>query len=135
MIARWGLFFAWVIAILSFLGSLYFSDILKIEPCHLCWYQRIIIYPLVIILGIAAWRGTTEVVPYIAPLVAIGVVIALYQVAIQEIPGFEPFHVCGAGPSCTEKEYIGLGFITIPMLSAASLAAIFWLILHARRNE
>lgn len=99
--------------------SLYFSDVKNLEPCHLCWYQRICLFPLFIILGIAAFRGFLGIVFYVLPQVACGFLFALYQIAIQEIPGWNPIDMCGAGPSCAEKILIGLGPITIPMVSAA----------------
>ncbi len=117
----YALFFAWLIALVSVLGSLYFSELVKHEPCQLCWFQRICIFPLVIILGIASWKNFFGIVPYVLPLVVIGLGFALYQIAIQEIPGWHPIDLCGAGPSCLEKYPIGLGFITIPMLSALAL--------------
>ncbi len=114
---RYGLYFTWLISCIALVGSLYVSQILDVEPCLLCWYQRICIYPLVIIVGIAAFRGFIGIVPYVLPLVIMGFLIALYQVLLQEIPGWEPFSFCGAAVNCTEKHDIGLGPITLPMLS------------------
>lgn len=117
MIGRYGLYFAWVIACLSMLGSLYFSEIEGLEPCHLCWYQRITIYPMVLILGIATYRNFRGIVPYVLPVLLIGFAISIYQVLIQEIPGWQPVELCGQGPSCTEKQIVYFGWLTIPMLS------------------
>lgn len=121
---------AWVLACLGMLGSLYFSEMRHLEPCHLCWYQRICLYPLAIILGIAVYRQCYAVIPYIMPQVALGLLIAVYQVAIQEVPSWQPIELCGAGPSCLDKIDIGLGPITLPMLSAINfffiLAGLFW---------
>lgn len=121
---KYGLFFAWLCATIATLGSLYFSAIRHMEPCHLCWYQRICLFPLMIILGIASYRGSRGVCRYALPLVGIGLTFALYQIAIQEIPGWNPIDICGAGPNCTEKILIGLGPITLPMLSAANFFII-----------
>ena len=118
MIQKYGLYFAWLLATCGVLCSLYFSDVKNLEPCHLCWYQRICLFPLVIILGIAAYEGFLGIARYLVPQVACGFLFALYQIAIQEIPGWNPIDMCGAGPSCSEKISIGLGPITIPMLSA-----------------
>ena len=115
---RYALYFAWLLALIASLTSLYFSDIKNLEPCHLCWYQRICLFPLVIILGIATFKGYNKIAIYTLPLTIIGFFFALFQIAMQEIPGFEPISICGAGPSCTEKVDIGLGPVTIPMLSA-----------------
>jgi disulfide bond formation protein DsbB len=114
---KYGLYYCWVVACIATLASLYFSDVRNLEPCHLCWYQRIAIYPLVIFLGIAAWRQFFKIIPFVLPLVLVGLLISIYQVLIQEIPGWQPIEICGAGPSCTSKVVIGLGFLTIPMLA------------------
>jgi disulfide bond formation protein DsbB len=129
------LYSAWLLASLGTLLSLYFSDIRHLEPCHMCWYQRICLFPLVIILGIAAYRSFFDIARYVLPLVIIGFLFAIYQIAIQEIPGWNPIDICGGGPSCSEKYDIGLGPITIPMLSAGGFFVIgILLLLSWKRN-
>lgn len=129
------LYLAWLLACLGTLLSLYFSDIRHLEPCHMCWYQRICLFPLVIILGIAAYKSFFDITRYVLPQVIIGFLFAVYQIAIQEIPGWNPIDICGGGPSCAEKYDIGLGPITIPMLSAAGFFIIgFLLLLSWKRN-
>lgn len=123
-IRKYGLYFAWLITTLGMLFSLYYSDVKNIEPCHLCWYQRIALFPLVIILGIAVYQGYLDICRYVLPQVGFGLLFALYQIAIQEIPGWNPIDMCGGGPSCDEKIMIGLGPITIPMLAAAGFLSI-----------
>ena len=118
------LYFAWLLAFVGMLISLYFSEILNIEPCELCWYQRICLYSLAVILGIAACKGKNLIIPYVLPVVIIGFLFALYQVLIQEIPGFNPIEFCGAHSNCHEKVEVGLGPISIPMLSAANFLLI-----------
>jgi len=117
-IRKYGLYSAWLLVTLGTMGSLYFSEIKNFEPCHLCWYQRIALFPLLIILGIATYRGFLGISRYVLPQIIAGFLFALYQIAIQEIPGWNPIDMCGSGPSCSEKLSIGLGPITIPMLSA-----------------
>ena len=68
-------------------GSLYFSEVAGLVPCVLCWYQRIAMYPLAILLTLAAVRGDQSFRPYAATLAAIGALIAAYHVALQRIPG------------------------------------------------
>jgi disulfide bond formation protein DsbB len=142
-IRKYGLYFAWLVASLGAMGSLYFSEIKNYEPCHLCWYQRISLFPLFIILGIAAHRGFLGISRYVLPQVIAGFLLALYQVAIQEIPGWNPFEICGAGPSCSDKISIGLGPITLPMLSSLGFLVIMLLLIavwiadlrHGRSSE
>ncbi|MDN3507415.1 MAG: disulfide bond formation protein B [Simkaniaceae bacterium] len=122
------LYFSWLISALAMLGSLYFSEVRHIDPCHLCWIQRICLYPLAIILAIATHQGFFGIAPYAFPLALGGLITSAYQVAIQEIPGWEPINVCGAGPSCGERISIGLGPITIPILSLIACAILLTLI-------
>lgn len=126
---RFGLYFAWVIACIGFIVSMYFSDVKHHEPCHLCWYQRICLFPLIAILGIAAFYSFRNIAIYVLPQVIAGFLFASYQVAIQEIPGWNPIDMCGAGPSCNERFDIGLGPITIPMLSALAFFVIAFLLI------
>jgi disulfide bond formation protein DsbB len=124
------LYFCWLAVALGVLGSFYFSYIKNLEPCHLCWYQRICLFPMALILPIGLYKGMKDLAIFCWPFSIIGLVLALYQIAIQEIPGWNPIDICGSGPSCTDRIAI-LGPITLPMLSAALflfLLAIFsWL--------
>ena len=128
---RYLFYFAWLVSTLGVMVSLYFSEIKHLEPCHLCWYQRICLFPLTIILGIAVHQGFVRISYYLLPQVIFGFFLALYQIAIQEIPGWNPIDMCGAGPSCSEKISIGLGPITIPMLSALGFLIITALLIAA----
>jgi disulfide bond formation protein DsbB len=134
-VQKYGLYFAWLLSTLAMMSSLYFSEIKHLEPCHLCWYQRITLFPLFILLGIATYRGFLGIAGYLLPQILIGFLLALYQVAIQEIPGWIPIDMCGAGPSCTEKISIGLGPITIPMLSALVFFLITLILAAVWRTE
>ena len=131
--SQWMLYFAWVMSCLSLLGSLYMSDVLHFEPCHLCWYQRICLYPLVIILGMAICRASTDVVPYLIPQIVIGACLSAYQIIIQEFPALQAIKLCGSGPSCTDKIDIGLGIISLPMMGMGVFIMIGWLLFKARK--
>jgi disulfide bond formation protein DsbB len=124
MLQKYSLYLIWIMACIATLGSLYFSELRHLEPCHLCWYQRITIYPLAIIMGIATYHGFYGIAPYVFPQAILGTFFAAYQVMIQEIPSWQPLELCGAGPSCSDKVYIGLGPITIPILSLLAFIAI-----------
>lgn len=132
---EWALYSAWLLACIASLVSLYFSVVRNFEPCHLCWYQRIALFPLVPILGIATYRSFFGIVPFVLPQVVLGLFVALYQIGIQEIPGWDPIALCGAGPACSEKIPIGLGWVTIPMLSATGFSLILGLLLAVARRE
>lgn len=132
---QYALYLAWLLSCLGLLGSLYFSEMRHLEPCHLCWYQRIALYPLAFILGIAAYRGFLGIILYVYPLIVIGLVVSLYHVLIQEIPNWQPIELCGAGPSCSDKLDIGLGPITIPLLSSLTFLTIASLLSYAWRKS
>lgn len=129
----YGIYFAWLIALIATLVSLYFSVLQKIPVCDLCWYQRICIYPLVIILGIAAYREDRTISIYTLPLVIIGLLFSIYQYLEQMIPGFSPLHLCGMTDNCARIDWMIAGFVTIPFLSVlANLLIIFFLWISVR---
>lgn len=119
-----GLYLAWGIALVATVGSLYFSEILMYIPCELCWYQRIFMYPLVIIIGIAAVKKDFKQVIYILPMSVIGTLMAFYHYLIQKLPALaESGASCGIIP-CNFQYMNWLGFITIPFLAFIAFLAI-----------
>ena len=122
---NYGLFLCWLIATAAFIATLFFSEVLHWQVCNLCWYQRIAIYPLVILLGIAAFRDDKNIIPYAKTFCIIGLLLALYQYAEQMIPGFAPIALCTQGISCAETPIKLLGFITVPLLSATACGIMY----------
>jgi len=119
------LFISWATSVIALFGSLYFSEIRQYEPCTLCWYQRILMYPLVAILGIAIVRKDYKISLYSMVLAAIGGSISLYHYSIQKIAFFADRAVsCGRIP-CTGQYINWLGFITIPFLALTAFIIIF----------
>ncbi len=125
---------AFVVAALATLGSLFFSEIAHFEPCRLCWYQRIFMYPLVVILGIAAWRRDGTVFRYAAPLAVIGAVIATYHYALEWLPWLDT-GTCSATVPCTVIWFRELGFITLPYLALSAFLLILTLLWLARPSR
>ncbi len=128
------LFLCWLVASLSTTGSIFFSSVMEFTPCLLCWYQRISLFPLVLILGAGLVSFDRSVVKYSLPLAAAGWLVALYHTLLYS--GIIPDNIqpCTQGVSCTEK-YIDLfGFITIPMLSLLSFTTIIALLLILKRR-
>lgn len=125
--------FSLVIALTSTLGSLYFSEILKLPPCLLCWYQRIFMYPLVVIFAVGIWKKDKNIPYFALPLSIIGVIIAAYHNLLyyKIIP--ESLAPCTLGISCTTKQIEWLGFISIPFLSLLAFIAITLLVLLFKR--
>ncbi|APH06154.1 disulfide oxidoreductase [Bacillus weihaiensis] len=116
---------AWISSFIATLGSLYFSEIMKYTPCNLCWYQRIFMYPLVIILGIGLSKKDTSIALYTLILSSIGGCISLYHYGVQKISFLSENSVsCGIVP-CTGEYINWLGFITIPFLALIGFTIIF----------
>lgn len=120
-------------AILALLGSLYFSEFMKLPPCMLCWYQRICMYPLILILSVSIWKKDKNVLLYTLPLSIIGTIIALYHNLLyyKIIP--ESVAPCTLGISCTTKQIEWFGFITIPFLSLCAFLLITFLLILYRK--
>lgn len=130
------LFGAWAVAVLATAGSLYFSEVLRYEPCELCWYQRILMYPLVIVLGIAAVKKDGSQWLYVLPFSLIGSGVSLYHYLIQKTSFFaEASPSCGRVP-CTGEYINAFGFITIPFLALIGFTVISVLmVILAKQNK
>lgn len=118
--AEYVLLLAWLVALMATLVALYSSEVLGMEVCTLCWYQRICIFPLAIQLGIAVFRDDRRFALYALPLAILGGLIALYHYLIQMIPALAPYTPCRAsagGVSCEKIDWQLFGFITFPFLS------------------
>lgn len=122
VLRRFGLYFAWIVSVVALLGSLYFSEVRGFEPCKLCWFQRICMYPLPVLLGIAAYRNEKRIIPYALPLAVIGGCISLYHTLEEKIPAIARLAPCTVGVPCN-KDYLE-GFVTIPMLALIAFALI-----------
>ena len=118
------LYLAFALSLVATAGSLFFSEILKFPPCVLCWYQRIAMYPLVVLLAIAIYTGDKGVAKYVLPLSVTGLLIAIYHNLLYYNILPEAAAPCILGVSCTTKQIEWFGFITIPLLSLAAFAII-----------
>jgi disulfide bond formation protein DsbB len=129
------LLFSWFAAVIATLGSLYFSEILHFIPCTLCWYQRIFMYPLAIILGVAFYRNDRGIYRYSLPLSIIGMVISGYHILLQKVPYLQQFEMCKTGVPCS-KDYLNLlGFLTIPMMAFTAFTIITICLAILARSE
>ena len=126
---------AWVVALVAMVGSLYLSDGIGLQPCELCWYQRIAMYPLVVVLGVGFLRRDGHVWKTGVPLAAIGALISAYHVTIQYQPALEVTTCSGETP-CSMRFFQLYGFVSIPVMAgSAFLLVILLLALHARLDE
>ncbi|PFW23647.1 disulfide oxidoreductase [Bacillus thuringiensis] len=130
------LYMAWIVSMITTLGSLFFSEILGFIPCELCWFQRIMMYPLCIILGIATFYNEKNIKKYILPISIIGGSISLYHYAIQKIPCVSEINPCVQGVPCNVDYINWLGFITIPFLAliAFCMITLFMLLTRSKTN-
>ena len=130
LIRKYALYIAFLQAWVATLGSLYFSEIRHLPPCLLCWYQRIAMYPLILILAVGIVRKDKNVPWYVLPLSIIGALIALYQYLLQmtTLSNVTPIS-CDILGSCEEVQVLYLGFITIPFLSLAAFVIISFLMI------
>lgn len=111
---------AFIAALLATGGSLFFSEIMHYEPCKLCWWQRIFMYPQVIILGMTLIKKKMEPKCYIRPLSVIGGLIAIYQYIEQVNLAINPAAnaTCGINAvSCASTPFFYYGYITIPIMA------------------
>ncbi len=117
-------FAAWLIAGVSTLGALFFGEVVKVPTCVLCWYQRIFMFPLALILPIGLFPFDRKVLRYALPLAVIGGLIALYHVLLVAGVIPETMQPCTQGVPCKQQVMVWLGFVTIPLLALLAFAGI-----------
>jgi disulfide bond formation protein DsbB len=115
--------FAFMVAAVAMAGSLYLSEGAHFVPCKLCWYQRIAMYSLAVVLGVAALRRRRDVALYAAPLAAIGAGISVYHMLIEQFPRLES-SVCDVSAPCTLIWTKRFGFETIPTMAFSGFVLI-----------
>jgi len=129
------LFVCWLLVTGATLGSLFFSEIMELPPCSLCWVQRIFMFPLAIILLVGLFPPDGSVVRYALPLALCGVATAVFHVLLQlgVIPeGASP---CHQGVSCADASLAFFGFVSIPVLSLAVFSAVAGLLYYSTRSD
>ena len=116
--------FAWIVATVTTLGSLYYSEHAGFVPCELCWYQRIVMYPLVIVLGVAALRRDRAIWITTLVFVAIGAPLSLYHWLVERVPAFEESSSCSAITPCSAPWFEKLGFVTLAWMAMSAFLLI-----------
>ncbi|HVZ66991.1 MAG TPA: disulfide oxidoreductase [Patescibacteria group bacterium] len=127
------LIFAFFVALAAMTGSLFFSEVAKFVPCKLCWYQRICMYPQVLILGIAALKNDFSIKRYILPLSIVGIIISTYHYILQMSP--LPLPCTDEIASCAAKQAAFFGYMTIPLMAWTAFAMIILLMLLIKRKK
>ncbi|MGV8843863.1 MAG: disulfide bond formation protein B [Pseudomonas sp.] len=131
----WGMLIAaWLLAMIATFAALFIGEVMGKTPCVLCWFQRIFMFPLAVILSIACYRADFSVWRYALPLAVIGWMIALYHglLFIGVIP--EEIKPCSAGASCSGADMLIFGSVPLPFVSLAAFTAIALLLALIRRR-
>jgi disulfide bond formation protein DsbB len=126
-IDRWSTWLAWLVAATATAGSLYFSEVAHYVPCRLCWYQRICMYPMSVILLIGALRRDRAVRWYALPLACVGLVISAYHYLIEWYPSLEATS-CDPLAPCTLVWFRRFGFVSLPFAAGCGFLAIIALL-------
>lgn len=113
------------VALAATLGSLYYSEVVEFIPCEFCWYQRILMYPIAILLLVALFTRSRLDPKYIVVLAAIGLPVAIYHFQLQLFP--EQSTVCTGVISCTDRNVEQFGFVSIPFMAGAGFLSILLL--------
>jgi disulfide bond formation protein DsbB len=127
-----GLFLAWLVALVATAGALFLGEVMGKTPCLLCWYQRIAMFPLVLVLGVGLFDGDARSARYALPLAWAGWGLALYHCLLYWGVISEAASPCRQGVSCADRDLQLLGFVPIPLLSLLAFTAILVLLWHNR---
>ncbi|MGL4522673.1 MAG: disulfide oxidoreductase [Bacilli bacterium] len=132
---QYALLIAWIICLLGMSGALYFSEIVKAEPCVLCWYERIALFPLVFLLGMALIRDEFTVIPYAIGLSLFGLAVTTYHVLLQKLPWLqENAGTCGR-VSCIEDPLNLWGWVTLALLGWVAFAIVTVILLWINKKR
>ena len=143
-LADWGLWIGFLLSAAAAALTLYYSDVLGILPCGWCWFQRVALYPQVILFAIALWKCRTsavlhqvkkDVADYSIGLSIFGLVVALYMHYLQMGGhGVLPCPATGAG-DCGQRFMFEFGYITFPLMAASLFAFLIVLMLFVRKRS
>ena len=133
-VGTWGLWIAFALSLLGSILTLYYSDVLGFEPCPLCWWQRIFLYPQVFLMGMAAWKRDLYIAEYSIVLSIFGAGVALYQHALQMLPG-SGLPCPATGVSCAQRIVFEFNYITFPLMAFSLFAFLIVLMLVVRSKR
>lgn len=133
-----GLLLAFLVALVSMLSSLFYSNVAGFAPCNLCWFQRIFMYPLVFLLGLALYKKDTNITGYGILLASVGLAISFYHNAMYYSNGglISLCELAGkSGVSCIKRYVFELGYVTIPMMALTGFILVILLLFFSRRQN
>ena len=128
------MFLAWLIALVATAGALFLGEVMGKTPCLLCWYQRIAMFPLVVVLGVGVFDGDARSARYALPLAWAGWGLALYHCLLYWGVIDESLSPCQQSVSCADAQLQVAGFVPIPLLSLLAFTAILVLLLSNRKK-
>lgn len=126
---------ALVVAAVTTAGSLYYSEVKSLVPCELCWYQRICMYPLSVILLVGVLRRDRAVFWYSAPFVAIGAPLALYHWLVERVPSLADSTSCSVFVPCNVPYFEELGYVTLAFMDLSAFVLIGALLVLGRAHD
>ena len=129
---------AWLVALVATAGSLYYSEVASFTPCVLCWYQRICMYPLVVVLGIGWARRDPWLKWYATAFVAVGAPLSLYHWLVERVPALSDSVSCSLEAPCSVPWFQELGYVTLAFMALSAFAligALVWVDTAYRRSE
>lgn len=135
LVERWGLWFGFLVMLASFVMSLYYSDVLGILPCSLCWFQRVFLYSQMVIFAVAlAKREAARIADYAIVLSVLGGAVSLYNHYIQMV-GESPLP-CPAGTGdCVKRFLFEFDYMTFPLVGFSAFALIIIVMLFVRQQK
>lgn len=126
---------AWLVSVIASAGALFIGEVMGMAPCVLCWYQRIAMFPLAVVLGIACYSEDGRGVTYALPFALGGVALAGYHSLLVAGVVSQAWIPCGAGVSCADQNLEILGGVQIPWLSLAAFVTVTGLLLAHIRSK
>jgi len=122
---------AFLVASFAVVISLFYSEVVGFEPCVLCWWQRVFIYPLAVIFAVAVWKKISSAFLYAVPLALLGTLVALYH-SYSNFSGTSLLPCTAVGGACAKVYVLAFGYITIPSMS---LTVLLYILLLAWANK
>jgi disulfide bond formation protein DsbB len=130
-----GVWLAWLVALVATVGSLIYSEVVHFEPCRLCWFQRIAMYPMAVILLVGAIRREFQVKYYALPFSLVGLGISVYHYLLQRFPNLEG-GACDPDNPCSGIYVDIFGFVTIPFMAGCGFILISVLLgIYVNKNS
>lgn len=132
--ARTAVGVAALLAIGATLGSLYLSEVAHLEPCRWCWFQRIAMYPLALVLAVGWLRRDRAVHLYGLPMCVAGAVMSTWHYLLQHFPDLEGATACSITSPCAVRYAWEFGFVSIPYMAGSVFVLVGALLIRARQR-